>query len=219
MARTKLHRFDVIKQHNKVIDGWNPLRMSIKWHWKSDFFGNQNPIVLELACGYGEYTLWLASRHSEINYVWVDIKGERFYHGLMQAQNQWLTNVWFARIIIQNLEQLFALWEVDDIWIIHPDPRPKGKDEHRRLTHSRFLDIYYDVLSDGWLLRLKTDDHDLWEYSMASIVADNRRELIDSTTDLHSSLLLASHYDISTRYERRGIERGRTICYGVWKKI
>lgn len=219
MARTKLHRFDVIQQHTKVIDSWHPLRVSIKWHRRSDFFHNQNPITLELACGYGEYTFWLASRHPQVNYVGVDIKGERFYHGLMQAENQWLTNVWFARIIIQNLEQLFAPWEVDDIWIVHPDPRPKWVDEHRRLTYSRFLDIYYRLLSDGWLLRLKTDDYDLWDYSVASIMEDGRWELIDSTTDLHTSPLLVDHYDISTRYERRGIERGRTICYGVWRKI
>jgi tRNA (guanine-N7-)-methyltransferase len=149
----------------------------------------------------------------------VDIKGERFYHGLVQAEDQWLTNVWFARIIIQNLETLFAPGEVNDIWIVHPDPRPKTGDEHRRLTYSRFLDIYYRLLSDGWILRLKTDDRNLRDYSVASIMADGRRELIDSTTDLHSSPLLADHYDISTRYERRGIERGRTICYGVWRKL
>lgn len=218
MPRSKLHRFDIIDQHDKVIDSWHPLRTSIRWWWRSEFFRNANPITLELACGYGEYTLWLASRHPETNYVGVDIKGERFYHGLTQAEHQWLTNVWFARIIIQNLEKLFAPWEVDDIWIVHPDPRPKGKDEHRRLTYSRFLDIYHRVLCDDGLLRLKTDDHDLWDYSIASITTDGRRELLELTLDLHSSPLLEQHYDIMTRYERRGIERGRTICYGVWRK-
>jgi len=216
--RTKLRRFDVVDQHDRVIDSWHPLRTEIKWHWQSEFFHNTNPITLELACGYGEYTLWLASRFPQANYVGVDIKGERFYRGLMQAEELWLSNVWFARMIIQNLEQLFAPWEVSDIWLVHPDPRPKGKDERRRLTYSRFLDIYHGLLCDDGLLRLKTDDHELRAYSVYSIADHGWWELVDSTTDLHSSPLLASHYDITTRYERRGMERGRTICYGVWRK-
>lgn len=217
--RSKLRRFDVISQHDHVIQPWHPLRDSIAGQRREQFFHNTNTIVLELACGYGEYSLWLASRFPETNYVGVDIKGERFYHGLMEAEKLWLDNIGFARMIIQNLEQLFAPREVSDIWIVHPDPRPKGKDERRRLTYSRFLDIYHGLLCDDGLLRVKTDDHELWDYSVQSITADGRRELIESTTDLHSSPLLAQHYDISTRYERRGLDWWRTICYGVWKKM
>lgn len=216
--RSKLKRFDHISQDWLVLQPNHPLRDEIAGDWNTKFFHNTNPITLELACGYGEYTIWLASRNPDTNYVWVDIKGERFYHWLQQAEQLSLTNIWFARIIIQNIEHLFSAWEVSDIRIIHPDPRPKWSDERRRLTYSRFLDIYHRILSDWWLLRLKTDDHDLFHYSLQSIAEDGRRELIDSTTDLHNSPLLSDHYDISTRYERRGLAEGRTICYGVWKK-
>lgn len=219
VARTKLHRFSIIEQHPKVIQATHPLRHHIKWRWRSDFFGTSYPLVVELACWYGEYTLGLARHYPNVNYVGVDIKGERFYHGLMQAQAEWLTNIWFVRTIIQNIEEVFAAGEVNELRVVHPDPYPKWADERRRLTHHRFLDIYHRLLSDNGILRVKTDDHELWHYCVDSIANHGWWELVDMTADLYQSDLLGDHHDITTRYERRGLQWWRTICYGVWRKI
>ena len=126
-------------------------------------------------------------------------------------------NIGFLRTIIQHLDQFFAPGEVDEIWIVHPDPRPRGRDEKRRLTSERFLSLYAKILSPGGILRLKTDDRDFFEYSLES-VAHYGPKLIDSTYDLDRSELAAHHYDITTHYgEKFRQEQGRTLKYAWWK--
>lgn len=129
-----------------------------------------------------------------------------------------MQNIGFLRTIIHHIDQYFAEDEVDEIRIVHPDPRPKGRDERRRLTHGRFLAMYERILKPGGLLRLKTDDAGLFDYSLESLV-ENGRDIIDQTRDLYESPLLDHHHGIRTHYEKLFVEQGRTIHYVIAKKI
>lgn len=149
MSRKKLFRYRDSKTLETIVEPGKPFFDADKGQWNSEFFGNMHPILLEVACGKGEYTIGLASNFPGKNVVGVDIKGARLWLGADEARQKGLTNVGFLRVIVQNLEQHFAPGEIDEIRIIHPDPRPKGADERRRLTAPRFLKIYESLLKPG----------------------------------------------------------------------
>ena len=200
-----------------MIQPGKPLFDTIKGHWRADYFGNQGEVVLELACGRGEYTVGLAPIYPERNFIGVDIKGDRIWKGSSQAEELELKNVAFLRTQIQLLEDFFSPGEVDEIWIVFPDPRPKGRDEHRRLTHPRFLEIYRKILKTGGLVHLKTDNTVLFDYSLEVIpefpgVADFR-----FTQDLYGSDFIGLHHDITTRYELMFQGKGEVIKYLQFK--
>lgn len=184
--------------------------------WEA-IFQNDNPLVLELAAGRAEYSRWLAKMFPDTNYVAIDIKGHRLRYGVRDAIEHSLQNIGFLRTIIHHLDQYFAPDEVDEIRIVHPDPRPKGRDERRRLTHGRFLEMYERILKSWWVLRLKTDDAVLFDYSVESLMASGWM-VIDQTRDLYQSLLLADHHGIRTYYEELFVEQGRTIHYLIAQK-
>ena len=142
MGRSKLDKFKDNAQSDYVIQPGKDIFDSIKGHWRDEFFRNNNPLVLELACGRGEYTIGLARIFPDRNFVGVDIKGPRIWRGMKIAEEEHLSNVGFLRGYIQNLEDFYEENEVDEIWVTFPDPRPKGRDERRRLTNERFLDIF-----------------------------------------------------------------------------
>lgn len=234
MVRSKQVRYTAAVEEPLLIQSGKDFFDTCKGHWRSDYFHNTHPLVLELACGRGEYTVGLSQQFPEKNFVGVDIKAERMMIGIRNYQwwisdhrwedNQSITqyvktpNVAFLRTIIHHLDQFFAPEEVDEIWIIHPDPRPKWHDERRRLTFKRFVSMYYTILKPGGLLKLKTDDFWLYDYSLDSISQDTRRKLISLTDDLHQSPLLAEQYGITTHYEREAIAEWKTIKYAVWMK-
>ena len=234
MVRSKQIRYTAAVEEPLLIQSGKDFFDTCKGHWRSDYFHNTHPLVLELACGRGEYTVGLSQQFPEKNFVGVDIKAERMMIGIRNYQwwisdhrwedNQSTTqyvktpNVAFLRTIIHHLDQFFAPEEVDEIWIIHPDPRPKWHDERRRLTFKRFVSMYYTILKPGGLLKLKTDDFWLYDYSLDSISQDTRRKLISLTDDLHQSPLLAEQYGITTHYEREAIAEWKTIKYAVWMK-
>ncbi|MFY7787654.1 MAG: tRNA (guanosine(46)-N7)-methyltransferase TrmB, partial [Thermoflexibacteraceae bacterium] len=166
MARNKTFRFEQNKVADNVIEPNKPLFDQIKGKWNELFFKNNNPIVLELACGRGEYTIGLAKNFPDKNFIGIDIKGDRLWKGSQKAIEENLTNVAFLRIHIEELENYFAVGEANEIWIIHPDPRPKKRDARRRLTSPRFLSIYKNILQNLGTLRLKTDSTILYEYSL-----------------------------------------------------
>lgn len=172
---------------------------------------------MELACGRGEYTVWLAEHFPQKNFVGIDKKWDRMWVWLDAATKKWLKNIAFLRIIIHHLDRFFSRNEVDEIWIVHPDPRPKGADARRRLTNPRFLSMYEQVLVPWWLLRLKTDDADLFDYSL-EMFAQEGWEIVDQTRDLYTSLLLSDHYGIQTHYEQLFVGQWRTIHYCVARK-
>jgi tRNA (guanine-N7-)-methyltransferase len=217
MGRSKLDKFRDNDLSDYVIQPGKDLFDSIKGKWREAYFHNDNPLVLELACGRGEYTIGLARVFPERNFVGVDIKGPRIWNGMKLAEADNMKNVGFLRGHIQNLEDFFEEGEVDGIWITFPDPRPKGRDERRRLTHDRFLELYRKILKPGGWLCLKTDNEGLYEYSLE--VLSNRNDILDleHTNELYNSPLLRDHHGIKTNYENKYLENGVNIKYLKFK--
>lgn len=213
MSRQKLQRFEHNIQAENVIERGKPLYTTIKGNWKRDYFGNDNPIVLELACGKGEYTVGMAKVFPERNFIGIDIKGERIARGSKQAINAGLTNVAFLRTGIQYLEEFFNENEVDEIWLIHPDPQPKDKDEKKRLTNPDFLASYHRFLKNEGPFNFKTDNPFLYGYTLDTLQKQPFFEVKDYTDDLYKSALLEEHMGIVTHYEKVFTEKGFTINF------
>jgi tRNA (guanine-N7-)-methyltransferase len=213
MGRTKLIRFASNAENQQILEPGKPLFENIKGQWNDAFFAKPQPITLELACGRGEYTVGLAQVYDERNFIGIDRKGERIWQGCKIAQDNSLSNVGFIRCHISHLENHFAPQEVSEIWIVHPDPRPKAHDERRRLTNPRYLNIYKNILQpDGWI-RLKTDNSGLFEYTLEVLKEQPIKDL-SFTWDLYESPeLLAEHHGIVTRYEQKFTAEGHKIKY------
>lgn len=211
MARKKLLRFEHNAHADNIIEPGKEIFEKIKGNWQN-YFKNPNPIVLELACGRGEYTTGLAAVFPDKNFVGVDIKGARIWKGSSVAIEQNLQNVAFLRIHIQNLAQYFAEGEVNEIWITFPDPRPKEFDRHRRLTHPRFLAMYKHLLDENGIVHLKTDNEPFFDFTMETLKEQSIHSLI-FTKDLYDSPLNAEHYNISTTYEKKFTKQGYKINY------
>jgi len=214
MSRQKLKRFEDLKNRHNVIEYDDERYKTIKSNWAKEIFKNSNPINLELACGRGEYSIGLAKEFPEENFIGIDIKGERLWQGSTKAIEEGLENVAFARNFILDLEQMFEEGEVKDIWIIHPDPRPRDRDEKRRLTFHRFLDIYKKIQGGEGRVHLKTDNTPLYDWTLHEVLA-KRTDIknLHFVDDLHNSVYLKEHYGISTRYERKFSKAGETIKY------
>lgn len=178
-----------------------------KWH---EHFGNDNPIVLELGCGKGEYTVGLARRFPDKNFIGIDIKGARMWTGATQAKAEQLTNVAFIRTNIELLSHFFAPGEVSEIWITFPDPQMKKAS--KRLTSTRFLRLYASVASAGAMIRLKTDSPFLYTYTDALAKANGITPQIN-TADLYHSTVADDILSIRTYYEQQWLDRGLTIKY------
>lgn len=184
----------------------------LKGKWRSDFFKNDNPIVLELGCGKGEYTVGLARRFPDRNYIGVDIKGARMWTGACQARAEQLGNVAFLRTDIELINHFFAAGEVDEIWITFADPQMKKV--RKRLTGTRFLSLYRDILTPDGLIHLKTDSPFLYTYTR--LMAEHNRLPIEvDTDDLYNGdgALTGPILDIKTFYEQQWLDRGLTIKY------
>ncbi|UFH52462.1 tRNA (guanosine(46)-N7)-methyltransferase TrmB [Spirosoma sp. KNUC1025] len=212
MTRRKTHRFLQNAESTNVIEVGKPLYKTIRGRWRQDYFKNDHKIVLELACGKGEYTVGLAQAFPNINFIGVDIKGDRIARGSQTAQKLGLENVAFLRTDINFLTEFFELAEVDEIWITFPDPQPRPRQEKHRLTHPRFLAIYKSLLSPNGTLHLKTDSPSLFAYSLEKV-----REFgfvnLQFTTDLYNSQLNDIHLGIKTKYEAMFYNLGFTINY------
>lgn len=182
----------------------------MRGHWHAKYFHNDNPIVLELGCGKGEYAVGLGKRFPNKNYIGVDIKGARMWTGAKQVTQEGLTNVAFLRTSIEFIDRLFAPGEVSEIWITFPDPQMKN--ENKRLTGTRFLNNYRKILTDGGLVHLKTDSPFLYTYTDALVQLNQLPQEVN-TSDLYSSGLANDILEIKTHYERQWLERGLTIKY------
>ncbi|MBD2754403.1 tRNA (guanosine(46)-N7)-methyltransferase TrmB [Spirosoma validum] len=212
MTRRKTHRFLHNAGSANVIEVGKPLYKTIRGRWRQDYFGNDNPIVLELACGKGEYTIGLAQAFPDTNFIGVDIKGDRIARGSKAAQNLGLTNVAFLRTDINFLTEFFQPAEVNEIWITFPDPQPRPRQEKHRLTHPRFLTIYKTLLAQNGTLHLKTDNPELFAYSVERIEEFGFVNL-QFTYDLYNSQLNTIHLGIKTKYEELFYNKGFTINY------
>jgi len=211
--KRKLERFRIIEERDNVIERTKDIYDSIKGKWRASYFKNDNPITLELACGRGEYSVNLAKRFPEKNFIGVDIKGERIWKGSTLALENQLTNVAFLRTPILLIENFFEPGEIDEIWITFPDPRPRKRDIKRRLTSPRYMNIYKKLVKQGSYVRLKTDNSLLYSYTLEE--TQNRDDIDDLrfTEDLYSSDLRAECFDIQTRYEEMFTAKGEKIKY------
>ena len=211
--RTKLRKFQQIQENELVIEPDKEIAKTIRGNWRKTFFKNNNPIVLELACGRGEYTIGMARLFPEKNFIGVDIKGDRIWRGSQKALEENLTNVGFLRTMILMIDNFFVDREVDEIWITFPDPRPRERDIKRRLTSPRFLEIYKKLLKPGSYVYLKTDNTPLFSYTLETL--QNREDVTDLayTADLYNSEMREQAFDIKTRYEKKFHAEGEDIKF------
>jgi tRNA (guanine-N7-)-methyltransferase len=190
----------------------------LKGKWCSDYFKNQQPLVLELGCGKGEYTVGLATARLDKNFIGVDIKGNRIWTGAKMAIESRLNNVAFLRTRIDFIEYCFEKNEVDEIWITFPDPQPQSTRARKRLTHPMFTNRYKNILKPGGLVHLKTDSTSLYEYTLENI-AENKFNLIWHTNDLYKNCPPDRQelVNIKTYYEKLFTDRGEDIKYIVFQ--
>jgi tRNA (guanine-N7-)-methyltransferase len=183
-----------------------------KWrgHW-SEFFGNSNPIVLELGCGKGEYTIAMARELPERNYIGVDIKGARLWRGAKTSNEEKMGNVAFIRTRIEMIDRFFAEGEVSEIWVTFPDPQPKKP--MKRLTSPRFLEIYRRFLVADAPINLKTDSRELYDYTMEEVIAPAHYAIEFNTPDLYSTAYSGMATAVQTFYENMFLKEGKAITY------
>ncbi|MFN4147470.1 MAG: tRNA (guanosine(46)-N7)-methyltransferase TrmB [Runella sp.] len=212
MARKKLLRFASNSLATNVLERGKPFYENCKGKWNESYFGNQNPIVLELGCGNGEYSVGLAQFFPEKNFIGVDVKGDRLAVGSERAFSLELLNVCFLRAPINFIENFFSEGEVSEIWLTFPDPFNLKRRIRRRLTHPLYLEKYRTILKKGGLFHLKTDNCPFFDYSLEQLEAVGFH-IISHTYDLYQSPLLAEHYGIQTRFERIFSEKGFPIHY------
>lgn len=211
--KRKQERFRAIEQNENVIEPSKPLYQRIKGRWRPNYFKNDSPVTLELACGRGEYTVGLARLFPQKNFIGVDIKGERIWKGSTAALQEGLQNACFLRTQILMLENFFGPGEVDEIWLTFPDPRPRKRDVKRRLTSPRFMEMYKRIMKTGGYLRLKTDNTQLYEYTLEQASMRSDIEDLSYTADVYSSDLENECFDIKTRYEQEFAGKGEKIKY------
>jgi tRNA (guanine-N7-)-methyltransferase len=157
----------------------------LKGYWNKKIFGNDNPVILELACGKGEYTLGLSELFPDSNFIGVDIKGARMWRGAKIASEKQLGNTAFLRTRIEFINSFFGPDEVDEIWLTFPDPHPGKKNSNKRLTCPWFLNIYRNFLKDKGIIHLKTDNEELYSYTL-KLAADNSLEILLAANDIDS---------------------------------
>lgn len=207
MGHKKLERFDAIASFPNVLQ--HPEGMKGKW---AEFFGNDHPITLELACGKGEYSTGLGAQHPDRNFIGVDIKGNRIFVGARKALDEKLNNVAFLRAQIDQLTDYFGAGEVHDLWIIFPDPFLRESRSKNRLTHPRFLALYQKILKPGGIVKLKTDSPALFEFTREIVAAENCT-IVEEIEDIYGKNMADGPLAIQTYYEQMHRSEGRTIYY------
>ncbi|MCR4852186.1 MAG: tRNA (guanosine(46)-N7)-methyltransferase TrmB [Prevotella sp.] len=218
MGKGKLAKFADMDSYENVFQyPFSVMEMrpfTMQGHWREEYFKNDNPIVLELGCGKGEYTVELARLYPQVNFIGVDIKGARMWTGATQALKEDLHNVAFLRTNIEIIDHFFAQDEVQEIWLTFSDPQMKNP--RKRLTSSFFLERYRHFLTDGGTIHLKTDSNFLFTYT-TYLVEKNKLPLLFRTEDLYHADGLDGETEkilsIQTYYESMWLERGLNIRY------
>jgi len=210
VGKDKLRRFAEIATFSNVVelDAGKPYQGK----WAADFFKNDKPLVLELACGKGEYAVNLATMFPGRNYLGVDYKGNRIWMGAKMALEGGVNNVGFLRIQIEQLLDYFAPGEIEEIWITFPDPQPQLGRERKRLTSPRFLEKYKRLLKPGGFVNLKTDNDNLHAYTVEKI-AEHGLKLHIQTEDLYHSPYANEVLSIKTYYEKKYLKDNKNINY------
>ncbi|MCD6355603.1 MAG: tRNA (guanosine(46)-N7)-methyltransferase TrmB [Prolixibacteraceae bacterium] len=218
MSKNKLAKFAEMETFEHVVQApYNKIKEAdfhLKGKWNSQFFKNNYPIILELGCGKGEYSVALAEKNPSLNFIGVDIKGSRLWNGAKQAFDKNLKNVAFLRTNIEIIPQFFASGEVSEIWLTFPDPQMKKA--RKRLTSTTFLKKYKQFLKPDGIVHLKTDSN--FQFTYTSALAElNRFEIFAKTNNLYRSTLLNETLQIKTFYEKQWLARGITIKYMAFK--
>jgi len=214
MGKNKLQRFaenetfDNLFQHNHFNARTEPFLLKGKWH--SDYFKNDHPIVLELGCGRGEYTIGMAQRFPEKNFIGIDRKGARIWRGCKDGIEQNLKNVAFLRVKIEDIEYYFAQNEVHEIWVTFPDPQLRK--ERRRLISPNFISKYKMILDSTGIVHLKTDSRELYEY-VTEIAPIEQWHIIENIANIYENGAPSILTEIQTFYEKKWLLEGKAISY------
>jgi len=222
MAKRKLMQFKEVANFKNcfslLYDQFAEGTFALKGKWNTDYFKNDNPIVLELGCGKGEYSVGLAKRYPNKNFIGIDIKGNRIWTGAKQALEGELDNVAFLRTRIDFIEACFEENEVSEIWITFPDPQPLKTTIRQRLTNMIFLNRYKKVLKKEGSVNLKTDNEPFYLYTR-EVVQENKFKELDFTNDLYGDVVEREEYltSIKTYYEKKFSDLGFKICYLKFK--
>lgn len=207
MGHKKLVRFEAIKQFRNVLQF--PENMAGNWH---QFFGNTNGITLELACGKGEYTVSLAQKYPDRNFIGVDLKGNRIWAGAKKCLDNQIDNAAFLRTQIERIHEYFTKEEVKEIWITFPDPQLRMSKAKKRLTHPRFLRLYQQILAKEGCIHLKTDSPDLYQFTLQVAELYNL-DVQDASDDVYSRSEIAEDLKIKTYYESLDIAQSKRVFY------
>ena len=185
--------------------------VELKGKWKSDVFKNDNPITVELACGKGEYTVGLAERFPDRNFIGIDVKGNRIWKGAKYALENNITNVAFHRLMIGNIEEYFDKGEIDEFWITFPDPQHAKK--RKRLTNAMFLDRYRNISKDGAIMNLKSDSTRFYDFTK-EIIEEQKLEVLQDSDDIYAWDEIPEHLaNIQTFYEKMWLDQGKKIKF------
>ncbi len=207
MAQKKLQRFAAIKTFTNVLE--YPKDMQGQWQ---NFFKNNNAIIVELACGRGEYTVGMATLLPQYNFIGIDVKGNRMYLGAKKCLEEGITNAAFLRTQIEKLPEYFTASEVSEIWITFPDPQLRVSKAKKRLTHPRFLRLYQQILQPDGFIHLKTDSPDLYLFTKNVIELYNLI-IVEDSDDVYNQPFIKDELKIKTHYESLDIAKSNKIHY------
>lgn len=220
-SKNKLKRFkdnekfkNVIQPSREEVLGGN---FNFKGHWSAEFFKNNNPIVIELGCGKGEYSIGLAEKYKDKNFVGIDIKGARFWRGAKTAIEQHIDNVAFVRTQIELVDKIFGNNEVSEIWITFPDPQIKYKRTKHRMTNPEFLSKYKGILKENGIIHLKTDSEFIHGYTLG-LLEGLGHDILYSHHDIYINHQAPKDVvGIQTFYEKQYLDKGKAITYLKFK--
>ena len=216
-SKNKLKRF---KENETFANVFQPKRdelvsgsFSLKGYWNASFFKNDNPLVLELGCGKGEYSIGLAKKYPNKNFIGIDIKGARFWRGAKTAVEESISNVAFLRTKIELIEYAFAKDEVDEIWITFPDPQIKYKRTKHRMTNIEFLERYKKILKQDGIMNLKTDSEFMHGYTLGLLHGEGHEVLYANHNVYKQEGSPEEVTSIQTFYESQYLEQNKPITY------
>lgn len=215
MGKRKLQRFEELNHLERIFQFPFPLVHTdhgLRGNWRNKVFNNDHPIVLEVGCGRGEYTVALSKDNPNKNFIGIDIKGARIWRGVKTINEENILNAAFLRVHIEWLASFFADQEVNEIWITFPDPQPQLTRENRRLTNKKFLAIYKQILQPGGCIHLKTDNIGLFDYTI-EMLSDEPGTMEVCTKDLYSDTPDGFNLAIQTTYEKIFMKEGLKINY------
>jgi tRNA (guanine-N7-)-methyltransferase len=210
-GQKKLIRFEAIRHFGNVQE--YPQGMQGKWN---EYFKNNQPITLELACGKGEYAVGLGTLYPNRNFIGIDLKGNRIWRGAKTALDNGLTNVAFIRSLIDKIRDYFNPGEIAEIWITFPDPQLRGSKAKKRLTHPKFLRIYQEILAKDGVVNLKTDSPDLYIFTK-TVINLFGFTVLEDTDHVHGLPMIKPELLIKTHYEGLDIAKSKRIHYLCFK--